>query len=226
MATTIVTSYTGHAALGANIFVEIRNPFTGSVLQARTHSGITEDGTGFYVWSGSVADLTAYEALWDENDGVRLGEIIIPVIQQVITPPAPGSGVIFVPGGTGFPGEFWIKRGDTREQLVYQAMEYNQLSQAYNVVDLTGADVLGKMRNSPDQPSLVFSSPAVVLDAVNGWMAYDWEDGDTDTAGDFAFEFEATWDTSPLERKTFPTTTDRAREYITVHVIPDLDDAP
>ena len=226
MATTVVSSYQGTPALGSSVFVEARNPYTGSVIYTRSNSGIREDGTGFYVWSGSLADLTGYEVIWDENDGIRRGEIVLPVIQQVITPPAPGSGVIFVPGGTGFPGEFWIKRGDTREQLVYQAMEYDQTSQSYKVVDLTGASILGKMRTLPDQPSLIFSSPAIILDAVNGWMAYDWDDGDTDVAGDFDFEFEATWNLSPLERKTFPTTTDESREYIRVHIIPDLDDAP
>jgi len=229
VATLVVTSYQGNSGLGSGIFVEVRNPTTGAVLAARTNTGVREDGDGFYVWSASLVDLPAYEVMWDENDGLEFGEILVPLIQQVITPPAPGAIVPGVLGPGPSPGEFWIKRGDTCPSLVYQAQAYDQILQRFVPVDLTGATVLGKMRHAPDDAGgLIFSKPAQILDAPNGWLAYNWNDAapltDTDIEGTHDFEFEATKLDGCIQ--TFPTTTDASREYISVHIVPDLDPDP
>ena len=89
MATTIVTSYQGTPGLLGSVYVEIRDPADASVLIPRTSVGIREDGDGFYVWTGSVADHATYEAIWDENTATEYGEIVTPG-----TLLAPGSSVI------------------------------------------------------------------------------------------------------------------------------------
>lgn len=70
-----------------------------------------------------------------------------------------------------------------------------------------------------DAAALKVDATAVIEDAVNGIVRYDWVAGDTDTAGNYVAEFELT---SPTSRKrTFPAS--KNKRFITIQILGDLD---
>lgn len=89
-------------------------------------------------------------------------------------------------------------------------------------LNLTGATVKFIMRAKPAgngaTPSAKVNAAAVVVDAANGLVRYDWLAVDTDTPGSFQAEWQITW--SDGKKQTVPTLT-----YHTVDVLADLDDA-
>lgn len=89
-------------------------------------------------------------------------------------------------------------------------------------LNLTGATVKFIMRAKPTgngaAPAPKVNAAAVLVDAVNGVVRYDWLGTDTDTPGSYQAEWQIVW---PDGRKqTVPTLT-----YHTVDVLADLDDA-
>ena len=93
--------------------------------------------------------------------------------------------------------EFFIKRGDTSPSLQYTLSP---------TTDLTGATVVFNMSTANRSSVKVSRQTAVVVDAANGIVRYDWQSADTDTAGDFLGEFEVTYADTKVE--TFPNSDD------------------
>lgn len=86
---------------------------------------------------------------------------------------------------------FYIKKNDTSPSLVYVLRP--------TTVDLTGADVVFNMRAS-DRTMKISRAPAViVIESGTPTVRYDWQTGDTDTAGQFLFEFEVTYSSGAIE---------------------------
>lgn len=85
------------------------------------------------------------------------------------------------------------------------------LSANGQVADLTGATTAGaiklhiRMDERPDDEDLkVDGTMTIVGDPEDGTVRYEWADGDTDRAGGFTWEVEATYDGSPDRPATFP----------------------
>jgi len=97
---------------------------------------------------------------------------------------------------------FYIKQNDTKPSIVAQ------LFQDSSPVDLTDATVKFHMETT-------INAAAVVVDAATGTVRYDWEPGDTATAGTFRAEFEVTFNDGSVE--TFPN-----NDYLTIVVKQEL----
>ncbi len=93
---------------------------------------------------------------------------------------------------------FIIKRGDTLPSLEAA------LEDVSGKVDLTNASVDFRLSGAdrredadgcfyPVPGAQVFTKPAVIVDAANGSVRYDWSSGDTATVGRFYGEFVATF---------------------------------
>lgn len=70
-----------------------------------------------------------------------------------------------------------------------------------DAVDLTNATVRFHMKAIGAETSKVDSS-AILQDAANGVVQYNWVSGDTDTVGSYQAEFEVTYSDATVE--TFP----------------------
>lgn len=100
-----------------------------------------------------------------------------------------------------------IKRNDTLPRIAFT------LSDANGPVDLTGAIV--KFQMKAVEGGVKIERDCTVEDAKAGKVSFSWQRPETDTAGSFLAEFEATWpDGSEL---TFPND-----GYITVRIVEDL----
>jgi len=89
---------------------------------------------------------------------------------------------------------FYIKEGDTSPALRYTLSP---------TVDLTGATVRFSMRvRGQATPLLDRVAATVVAPATGGVVQYDWQAGNTGTAGFYDAEFEVTYADSTIE--TFP----------------------
>jgi len=97
--------------------------------------------------------------------------------------------------------EIWIVQGDRRPSVE---------ATLTNCGDLTGASAKFIMIK-PDGTVKV-NAAAVISDAANKKVRYDWASGDTDTEGDYYGEFEITY--SDAKKQTFPA---KPRTFI-VHV--------
>jgi hypothetical protein len=72
-------------------------------------------------------------------------------------------------------------------------------------VNLSGAvGVTFSMRSGRDLTNKIASQPAVITDAPEGRIEYQWRAGDTDTLGNFNAEFLVNWGNGVTE--IFPTT--------------------
>lgn len=94
------------------------------------------------------------------------------------------------------------------------------LKRGGGVLDLTnasGVDFIMRLAVGNDL-AVKINKPAVIADAVNGVVQYEWAVGDTDTPGAFAAEWEVTWNDGKTE--TFPT-----KAYNSVEITADLDSA-
>lgn len=102
--------------------------------------------------------------------------------------------------------EFYIKRGDTSPALLYTL--------APDTLDLTGATVRFHMATAAG--TLLVDEPAVIVTAtVTPTVRYDWQAGDTATAGPMRAEFEVTYSGGAVE--TIPNDS-----FITVLISADL----
>ena len=233
MSKNVVSSYQGTPGLGSSVFVQVRNPLTGAVIVSRSNGGIREDvaSSGFYVWSGSLADLDAYEAVWDEGASVYSGEVVIPEPAITVTGGGGGSGLPITgdANGTLLGLTFMIKRGDTLPYIRRQFVDTDG-----DAVTIDPADTVKfTMRASTDvamaSPAKVHAS-AVIIDAANGIVEYQWVAADTNTTTyvetstlgrftdtPYAAEFELTR-LADGKIETFP-----QAGYIAVSIPPDLD---
>lgn len=82
---------------------------------------------------------------------------------------------------------FYIKQNDRRPNLVVHLKNYDGTP-----LDLTTADsvVFTMVKNT----TYIFTKVACnILDAPNGIVEYEWQDGDTSTLGTYLGEFEIAW---------------------------------
>lgn len=84
-------------------------------------------------------------------------------------------------------------------------------------VDLTGATVTFIMRAKASTGAPAVNAPAVIVDAANGVVRFDWRLGDTATPGDYQAEWQVV---QGGLAQTFPTD---AYDDITIYA--DLDSA-
>lgn len=90
---------------------------------------------------------------------------------------------------------FYIKEGDTSPALRYTL--------APAPIDLTGATVRFSMRTRGQITPLINRVAAqIIAPATGGVVQYDWQTGDTATAGFYDAEFEVTYADASVE--TFP----------------------
>lgn len=103
---------------------------------------------------------------------------------------------------------FKFKRGDTSPALKYALLPSS--------TNLTGATVRFKMENANSKT--VIDAPASIVTASGDpTVAYEWQPGDTDIAGEYFAEFHVTYSDGNFE--TFPN--DR---FIQVHIGRDVKD--
>lgn len=108
---------------------------------------------------------------------------------------------------------FIIKQYNTIPSLEATLVDY--LGQP---VPLMGATVEFAMRSQND-PSLVISGVASVVDAAAGKVSYQWNSYDTNTDGAFIGEFIVTHSSGGTE--SFPN-----GDYIKIHVVRSASNAP
>lgn len=110
--------------------------------------------------------------------------------------------------------DFYIKRNDTSPAIKYQLQD-----DAGDAVDISGAnDVRFLMRQRGGDTVKVDDNLAgnvSLVDASTGIVQYDWQDGDTDTAGQWWAEWEVEYSDGTIE--TFPND-----QYILVRVEEDI----
>lgn len=104
---------------------------------------------------------------------------------------------------------FFIKQNDTSPAL--KATLKDGLDAA---VDLTGASVRFHMRPTGDTTAKV-DAAAVIENADNGIVYYNWNAADTDTIGSYEAEFEVTFTGGEIE--TFPN-----NRFIEVEITDDI----
>jgi len=107
--------------------------------------------------------------------------------------------------------EFRIKQGDTRPLLEAQLQDASDCSPR----SLVQADTVTFHMRDVDTGSVVVEGSGTILDAQQGIVYYEWNSGDTDTAGRFKAEFEVTYADGGIE--TFPNYGD-----ITVYVTEEI----
>lgn len=105
--------------------------------------------------------------------------------------------------------DLYVKRGDTAPPILVVLTDARDTP-----VDLTGATVRFKMRLASGG-TLKVDAEATVLDAARGAVRYAWASADTDTAGDYVAEFQATFGDGTVE--SFPNSGN-----LTVSVTADL----
>ncbi len=104
---------------------------------------------------------------------------------------------------------FVIKQGDTAYSLKRELVDENGLA-----IDLTGATVTFAMMSAKTKVVKVPRSTASIVGAPTlGVAQYDWQTGDTNTAGDFLGDFKVTLAGGVI--KTIPN-----RGYVPISVTP------
>lgn len=89
---------------------------------------------------------------------------------------------------------FTIKQGDTGPALevtCYAAA--NPVAGTTTPVDVSGATFKFNMGKAGNGPLLIDHGAASIVDGPNGIVKYQWQTGDTATAGDMWGEFEGTF---------------------------------
>ncbi|EEX09645.1 hypothetical protein SL1157_1689 [Ruegeria lacuscaerulensis ITI-1157] len=102
---------------------------------------------------------------------------------------------------------FTIKRDDTSPAIQFQLT----LGTGQTLVGATATFKMASLNGG----ALKIDSPAAV-DSAQNILSYQWDAGDTDTAGVYRAEFEVTYSDGKIE--TFPNS-----EYIQINVLEDLD---
>ena len=92
---------------------------------------------------------------------------------------------------------FRIKQNDTSPSLQATLSDANLVP-----VDLTGSTVVLHMKSVDG--TLILSESMTITDDEGGVVQYDWQTGDTSSAGTYYVEFEVTY--ADLAIETFPNT--------------------
>ncbi len=108
---------------------------------------------------------------------------------------------------------FTIKQYNTIPLLEATLLDSNQ-----QPVDLADATVTFAMR-SRDNDTLVVAGDAIVIDELEGKVAYPWTSGDTTVPGAYYGEFIVTYSAGGIE--SFPNSS-----YIDVYVVRSSGNAP
>lgn len=90
---------------------------------------------------------------------------------------------------------FTIKQNDTSPSLQATLKDANN-----NPINLVAATVMFHLKSLDG--TIKVDAEMTVTDADNGVVQYDWQSGDTDTAGSYYAEFEVTYSDASVE--TFP----------------------
>lgn len=111
---------------------------------------------------------------------------------------------------------FSIKNGDTAPAYVVDLQE--DVDTTPVAIDLTDASsVTLKMRTTGTTGAPDLTAAMDVTTAASGRCTYEWQAGDTATAGTYDVEFEIAWSDGTVE--TVPNS-----GYLTIIVTDDLDD--
>jgi hypothetical protein len=105
--------------------------------------------------------------------------------------------------------QFTIKQNDDSPSMLATMLDADD-----EIVPLNGATVRFHMRTLGSR-ELIVDEAAVVVDAPNGLVRYNWSLADTATAGSFQAEFEVTYADGGVE--TFPNDS-----YIAVTIYDDI----
>ena len=90
---------------------------------------------------------------------------------------------------------FYIKQNDTSPSVTATLTDANSVP-----VNVSGATVRFHMEDVVG--TLKVDAEMAIPDGINGVVQYDWQAGDTDTAGTYYVEFEVTYNDGAVE--TFP----------------------
>lgn len=92
--------------------------------------------------------------------------------------------------------KFEIKSNDTYPAIKGRLVEKDPDNPGQEVaVDLTGASVKFIMITDDNDRTIKVNSAGTITDEANGEFEYEWQVGDTDTAGNYLGEFEITLST-------------------------------
>ena len=105
---------------------------------------------------------------------------------------------------------FYIKQGDRKEYLVATLKDSNG-----NAIDVSGLTVKFIMA-ADTSTTPVINGACTLTDPSNGIVTYEWQAGDTSTAGTYIAEFQI--DDSG-EYRTVPT-----KGYLTIIIVDDIAD--
>lgn len=105
--------------------------------------------------------------------------------------------------------DFFIKKGDLLKEISAQFKNSDDTP-----IDLTGSSVKFSMVNCETDAVKINAVAATIVTPATGDVKYTWVGTDTDTAGQFRAEFEATIGSKKL---TAPN-----NGYIPVRILPDL----
>ena len=93
--------------------------------------------------------------------------------------------------------DFRLKEGDTEPPLT---VTLKRDGSAFDLSTVTNASVQFRMGATDEDPQV--DASATIVDAGAGEVQYDWQSGDTDTAGTYNCEFVVTGDNN--YESTFP----------------------
>ncbi len=105
---------------------------------------------------------------------------------------------------------FFIKQNDTSPILQANLKDANE-----NAVDVTGAAITFKMRPVSSSTATI-NSAAAIIDGEAGSVKYEWQSGDTATAGSYFAEFQVVF-AGGGQTETFPNS-----EYIQITILHDI----
>lgn len=117
------------------------------------------------------------------------------------------------------PLKHFLKKGDTEPPLRRQIIQ----ASTGLPYDLTGASAKFIMRESVGGTVKINTAAIIESPPSSGVVRYDWQTGDTDTAGDFPSEFQITLASGAVI--TFPPGEfEPGKSYIFVKITEDLGD--
>ena len=92
---------------------------------------------------------------------------------------------------------------ETMQHDLYPPLRAKLTDSAGTAVDLTNAtSVTVHIFREDTRAQKVNAACTVDSQATSGWVEYEWQSGDTDTAGRFLLQFEVVWPTN--KPQTYP----------------------